>query len=505
MQKQQNTDQSLIQQVKNLYYNSKLNECIHLVDEVSNNLQIHEYLIANLYRSICFFEHGQYKNGFQSFEKLIEILNEANKTNQFDEIDILIRGFYQWQIFFYNPDQAVMNNLEFKKKLDNYQQLYQNEQIYNQGVYFFGLGTFEMIQLYHLEDLNLATDLLIKAKQLLKDYEQDLIPLISWTYYLGGKNDESLECINELFAINPNFPQILNYIAIYYNRLKKLDEAEKYYLLIVEQSPKNTIYLNNIAQFYFCQDKKEIALQYAQRSYDIDKENSYSSTLYAQILTDLGDFQKAKEILILGIEFNPYYADLYTQLAKVEQKLQNLEGYLKNLELCIQINPQESFYYLQFGIGQSNCGLNTLAITTLTKCLELKQSIKHRHYTYSWLGFTFLSQFEMNKALENFLKCLDLNLPSQMQDTEIQTAGYLLDLEEISLNFKIQQINQMQNYFFSKLNLLIEIMQENYIQVLLKQKLIEYTQLLSLVGYKQQLQQYLNFQNNIQHWDLFID
>ncbi|KAL4481394.1 hypothetical protein ABPG72_010547 [Tetrahymena utriculariae] len=505
MQEKQVIDKELIQQVKNLYYNSKLDECINLVDERSNALQIQEYLITNLYKCICFFELGQYKNGFQSFETLIVFLDEVNQTNQYDETEILIRSFQQWQIFFYNPDQAVMNNLEFKKKLDQYQQIYQNEQKYNQGVYFFGLGTFEMIQLYHLEDLNLATDLLIKAKQLLKEYEQDLIPLISWTYYLGGKNDESLECINELYAINPNFPQILNYKAIYYNRLQKVDEAEKHYLLIVEQSPKNTIYLNNIAQFYYCQDKKELALKYVQESYEIDKENSYSSTLYAQILTDLGDFETAKDILDLGIKYNPQYADLFSQLAKVEQKLKNQEGYLKNLEHCTQINPQESFYFLQLGIGQSNCGLYTEALTTLNKCLELKKSIKYMNYTYSWLGFTYLSKFEMDKGLECFLKCIDLNLPSQIQDTEIETASQLLDFNEISLNFKIQQINEKQNYFFQKLSLIIKNMQESYMRILLKQRLIEYCQLLSLVCYKQQIQDSLNFQNNIQHWDLFID
>ncbi|EAS05381.2 tetratricopeptide repeat protein (macronuclear) [Tetrahymena thermophila SB210] len=505
MKQQLNTDKNLVQEVKNLYYNSKLDECIHLVDESSNIQQIQEYLIANLYKSICFFEHGQYKNGFQSFEQLIITLKEANKTNQYDEIEVLIRSFYQWQIFFYNADEAVKHNLEFKKILDSYQQLYQHQQIYNEGVYFFGLGTFEMIEMYDLEELSLATDLLIKAKQLLNEYEQDLIPLISWTYYLSGKNNQSLECINELFAINPNFPQILNYIAIYCNRLQKLDEAEKYYLLIVEQSPKNTIFLNNIAQFYYCQDKKDLALQYVQKSYEIDKENSYSSTLYGQILTDLGDLKKAQEILVQGIEYNPQYADLFSQLAKVEQKLQNEEGFLKNLERCIQINPQESFYYLQLGIGQSTCGLNTQALTTLSKCLELKQSIKHKHYTYSWLGFTYLSKFEMDQALQNFLKCLDLNLPPQIQETEIQTVNYLLDQKELSLNFKTQQINQMQNYFFEKLSVLIENMQKSYIQVFLKKKLIEYSQLLSLICYKQQLQDQLNFQSGIQHWDLFID
>ncbi|HDT11320.1 MAG TPA: tetratricopeptide repeat protein, partial [bacterium] len=121
------------------------------------------------------------------------------------------------------------------------------------------------------------------------------------------REQKALEALNKAHEIDPNDKNIIHSLADMYNRMQNFDEAEKFYLKILEMEPTNLSNYYVVAEFY---------KSYAGLSEE--KEGQEGE------VTEKTPFQKAEEMYLRRIETDPdnpqglsYIAQFYGNMSPI--------------------------------------------------------------------------------------------------------------------------------------------------------------------------------------------
>ncbi len=126
---------------------------------------------------------------------------------------------------------------------------------------------------------------------------------IAWSLCMLGKDKEALVNISKAVDLIP-IEEYLQTKAFIYQKLEKLDLAQKIYEQILNTNPQSYNALNGLANLYRIIGKYDLALNYVYRS----------------------------------IELNPAFAIAYTTLAEIKSKLNQDEEFYINLETALRLN-----------------------------------------------------------------------------------------------------------------------------------------------------------------------
>jgi len=183
-----------------------------------------------------------------------------------------------------------------------------------------------------------------------------------------------------------------NNIALLHNRKREFYTSLGYYLKAIEIFDEHDVNDNrlkgllfaNTSETYIALKENEKAYSFIFKAFEIAEQYKYRSILsfyaddYGKILTNLGQYEKAKYILDNGLKINRVLDDKVSEAQILNQKAQ-LEIELGNLDYAIKLAKEALLISKNQGINNEiyNANINLAQIARLQK--KYKESIELCH------------------------------------------------------------------------------------------------------------------------------
>lgn len=172
--------------------------------------------------------------------------------------------------------------------------------------------------------------------------------------------EKALEYLNKAYEANPTNKEIIYSLGDMYDKLKRFEEAEKFYLKILELEPGNMNNYYVVAEFYkrYAAEREELKAKAEQmylRRIEADPENpqgyAYLANYYENI-QPIPEFDKANEYWERRIALDPNNAEAW--LAKgvnrwakayrlanlpINERLSYAQDSLRSLQKAVELDP----------------------------------------------------------------------------------------------------------------------------------------------------------------------
>ncbi|KAL4480197.1 hypothetical protein ABPG74_020713 [Tetrahymena malaccensis] len=315
---------------------------------------------------------------------------------------------------------------------------------------------------------NNIVDVLIILKQYDQALEQSMISVkIDQQHYKAyqlqgtiysetNHHQESIESYEKAIILNQNQTQLNQNIAQEYEQLNNLNEALKYYQKHIQSYSNNAYSLFKIGYL-----QNEINKDIKKANYYYKKSIEYKPSNNAQCYKQLGllykiqkEYQLAKDNLLIAIDQDDSYKDLYLDLSIIEKDhLNNIENskyfkkeYLayqyqqiqqiqqfreeKNIQQAIQLiqkfldkYPENNEGYFEYGLIECEQKNYDQAIIYFLQCYENKIYEAASSFNIG-LCYQYLSNYE--KAIEYYFKPFKLHQDSYYQIGKLFIRNYNL-------------------------------------------------------------------------------
>jgi len=186
---------------------------------------------------------------------------------------------------------------------------------YNMGLFYLNNG-----------NLDEATKYFNKCLSLNQNYSLAYNAL-GLVYLMKGQSEESINNFNKSLKLNPKLTEAHNYLGVVYQEMGLLDKAEQEFRIALAdnnyQSKELPYY--NLARLYFVQDKTQEALDYVEKSLEINKTFILAYNLKGTILEKLEKYVEAIDVYKRALKTAPEDIDVNFNLAVAYFKNGQLE------------------------------------------------------------------------------------------------------------------------------------------------------------------------------------
>lgn len=143
-----------------------------------------------------------------------------------------------------------------------------------------------------------------------------LINLKAQYYFHKKKYGDAIKLFEKLLMYGENDDYIYEKLAIANNKLDQINEALKYYLILLEKNKKSPIIHYEIGVLYQDKEVKDSAIFYLEKALDLKKVSNLNEYFrLSQLYTEKKDYQKAIFYLKLMLNEQPDYYMGYYQIA----------------------------------------------------------------------------------------------------------------------------------------------------------------------------------------------
>ena len=185
----------------------------------------------------------------------------------------------------------------------------------------------------------------------------------------------------------------------------RLDEAEQFYLSILETEPTNIGVLNNLSVLLSNLNRFDEAKQYCEKTIELNPNFSEGHNNLGLTLIELGNTSDAEISFKKAIDLNPKFVKAYSNLGSMFQKLDRFDEAEINYKKAIELNPNYVEVYNNLGLVSRYLKKLENSIKYYKKAIELKPDFAEAH---SNLGIT-LQQLDKDKEAEvSFKKAIEL-------------------------------------------------------------------------------------------------
>ncbi|KAL4492616.1 hypothetical protein ABPG72_007729 [Tetrahymena utriculariae] len=504
-----------IEEIKFKFYNSYLEECYALAEEFTKDKSnFNDYSLAQLYLIRCLFEKNKVQMAKEKFNILFKEIRDRKGKNV-DELDLFMQVIYQQYLFNLDLEATEENNCILLKFAHNYQEQNEKQPNYVKGLYLYGLGLYTFLENFRDESDLECIQILKQSLEEAPQYKYEIINSIGMVLYDKGLYQEAIEYTEQMYKVNNRFLGFANNLAFLYSQINQFDKAEELYLEAMRFNPQNTLILKNISHFYFSHkvDQKK-AISYLYQSYEIDPENSdllYRLGYYLYIQNQLQD---NKEIANEGVEFieksiqynqNSYKS--YIFLSSIEISKHNYEKATKYLNDLSELKPKTGYILFQMGEQFQFMSQFQKAIEFYQQSLKFKLSTDIFLECHEMLSDCYQLTQQYEKSLEILLQAINFkDFKENVIQSDIFKIVQNLEEENLSDCKKIEIINSFYGPIQNKFHIIHSQIQENkQIKKVLFLKMQSYNYTLLLFAYNKQIIPFLKYQNQISHWDLYID
>ena len=186
----------------------------------------------------------------------------------------------------------------------------------------------------------------------------------------------------------------------------KIKEALETYLKILPKQ-KNNSKLNYLIGVIYLQSKNfELAVNYFEKTINIDKNNLGAYNNLGASLQQLRRFEQAVKVYEKVLSFKPDFTDALNNLATCFANLKKYDQAISYFEKILKINKNNSVVYNNLGNIYKELNQHKKSIENYNKALEINPNY---HLTYLNLGDTLIELKDYNGALINYKKLIKLN------------------------------------------------------------------------------------------------
>lgn len=185
--------------------------------------------------------------------------------------------------------------------------------------------------------------------------------------YKNARYEEMLQYIDTLDALNPSKPNFTDRFQAYY-KLYGMDSTRCLCECMLLKYPNHAELTHNAATLYYCANRLRDAEQMANRTLDLDPDNTDARILQARIAQKAGLSDKAIECYTNAINRAPRFSEVWylRGMAYLDQSDYTKAFY--DFENAIGLNPKHAASYFARGIcrfhfGEPESGKADLAIT----------------------------------------------------------------------------------------------------------------------------------------------
>lgn len=149
-----------------------------------------------------------------------------------------------------------------------------------------------------------------------------------------GAVSEAIQLLSNELDKTPNDLKMHFQIANLYLNQKNYAKAEEHYLILLKESPRDPVILNNLAMLYYQQNSPK-ALELAKQAYTISPDSAAIADTYGVVLFRQERYREALETLQKAVELAPDAKDIQFHLAKAQQANGNKQAAIVILEKIV--------------------------------------------------------------------------------------------------------------------------------------------------------------------------
>lgn len=154
----------------------------------------------------------------------------------------------------------------------------------------------------------------------------------------------------KLLTKSPQDVLTLNLLALIYQDIDKLAEAEALYLKILKIDPNNYDVLNNLGSLYLSKLNFEKAREMYQSAIEIRNDDSSAYTNMGSAYLNEGNYEKSEEFYLHALSLDPDKYKTYFNLAKLYMHSSRNEEARKMFETTIKLHPNDSALLSEYSL-----------------------------------------------------------------------------------------------------------------------------------------------------------
>ena len=199
----------------------------------------------------------------------------------------------------------------------------------------------------------------------------------------NGNFEPAIARLEEAIQLNPNFPDALEVLGIYYSRVNRLDEAIETMKRLAHVSPNHIMAHTNLSRFYV---QKGMILEAEQEQAEA-RRLSWKAELKTQKLAgaksktpeeeardQVKDIESRMERYKKVIQLDPKDVLGYFSLGSTYLEAKRLDDAKLTFEQAIQIDPKHSPSYFSLGLALESLGRKQEAVEIYQKGIPVAES-----------------------------------------------------------------------------------------------------------------------------------
>ncbi|MGR8930389.1 MAG: type IV pilus biogenesis/stability protein PilW [Gammaproteobacteria bacterium] len=167
-----------------------------------------------------------------------------------------------------------------------------------------------------------------------------------------GMLEVAKEKLDLAYDLDSSNPEVLNALAVFYERTKNEDTAAKFYHAAVDKDPDNYSYKNNYGRFLCEHGKQEDGLEMLQDAVNspYNKRPWLAITNVALCHLQRNEADKAEENFRNALQINPEYAPALQEMVKIsynKQEYMSARAFLERLNGVSKETPETLWFGFQ--------------------------------------------------------------------------------------------------------------------------------------------------------------
>lgn len=264
-----------------------------------------------------------------------------------------------------------------------------------------------------LDDLDAAAN---ELKQLIDAYPSESIyyTRLAEMYQVNNRSDLAVETLKDMLEVNPNDPDAVFALAIFYRERKEEDKAKP--LMIQSFSnpdlsiDKKIAYLIRYITRVNNEEETKEGFEFTELTIAAHPNEAKGYAMYGDLLYNSGDNKNALSQYKKSIKNNNEVFTVWQQMLFIQADLSKFDSLLVTSEMAMELFPSQALPYFLNGVAKSRLKKYDEAVMVLERALIIGESnLSMISDVYSTLGDTYHSLKNHVSSDSCYEKSLEIN------------------------------------------------------------------------------------------------
>ena len=232
-------------------------------------------------------------------------------------------------------------------------------------------------------------------------------------YYQKGEYQKAIDVFSSVLGTEKDSAEVDNNMALCYDNLGDIENAEKYYLRAQELNPKLAQVYINLADIYYRKKDMDSGIQLLSQGIFELPDNLVLRHYLARFYMEDARLDLAIDELEYVLEKQPENYDAYYDLGKVHFELGNYQCAIENFENVLEFKDENPLIYFYLGEAYEANNEIDKALSNFLKTIARNPNF---HPAYKKAAILFLAREDYEDAVEYFEDYIDMDIPQDEKD-----------------------------------------------------------------------------------------